>query len=212
MTRLICTALFLLFMFSPSGATNCKKCQDSPDTILYITRHGQTAYNAEHKIQGWEDIELNNVGIKQATDSRSKFKELNIGMCFSSPLKRAKATAELALSDTNVKITVLDDLKEKDYGDWNGKVKAWVSSINDGVSFTLLDGPNGETTEAFNNRVARAWHTAVTSASQKPILIVAHGGVFRSIASHLGLETLNIKNLQLIKVSKQKEGWHYETM
>jgi len=62
---------------------------------LYIVRHGRTDWNVQSLVQGATDIELNAEGLAQAEEARKKFEGTPIDLCISSPLKRAKKTAEI---------------------------------------------------------------------------------------------------------------------
>ena len=62
---------------------------------IYVTRHGQTDWNVQGKTQGRADIELNEVGIKQAKQTKEELKNIDIDLIICSPLKRAKKTAEI---------------------------------------------------------------------------------------------------------------------
>ena len=63
---------------------------------ILITRHGQTDWNLEHKVQGKADIDLNETGKKQAEETREKLWNEKIDLIICSPLKRAKQTADSA--------------------------------------------------------------------------------------------------------------------
>lgn len=69
---------------------------------IYVLRHGQTSWNVDRKIQGKQDIELNEVGIKQAYSAKGKFNKLNIDLIMCSPLKRTKQTADIINEDKNL--------------------------------------------------------------------------------------------------------------
>ena len=88
--------------------------------MLYIMRHGQTAWNAEHKLQGKTDIPLNDVGRAMAEDARIRYRDIRFDVCYSSPLKRAYETAEILMRGRNVPIITDDRLAEMDFGNFEG--------------------------------------------------------------------------------------------
>lgn len=90
---------------------------------IYITRHGQTEWNALGKLQGRKDIELNEVGRKQAEMTRDKLKNEKVDLIISSSLKRAKQTAEIINKEFNVDILEDERLVERGYGDFEGITK-----------------------------------------------------------------------------------------
>ena len=88
---------------------------------IYVIRHGQTNWNVEEIIQGKKDIELNEVGIRQAYEVKEKLNMLNIDLIMCSPLKRTKKTAEIINQDKNLNIIYKKELIERDLGDFEGK-------------------------------------------------------------------------------------------
>ena len=83
---------------------------------IYFVRHGQTDYNLKEIIQGASDIELNETGIKQAYQTKEKLKDIKFDKIYSSPLKRAKKTAEIIGEDRKITVEVDDRLKEISFG------------------------------------------------------------------------------------------------
>ena len=68
---------------------------------FYIFRHGETDYNAQKRWQGQGiDIDLNKTGLKQAEDLAEKMQHLGLEIIYSSPLKRARQTAEFVAKKT----------------------------------------------------------------------------------------------------------------
>ena len=88
---------------------------------IYVLRHGQTSWNVDRKIQGKQDTELNEVGIRQAYEAKEKFNMLNIDLIMCSPLKRTKKTAEIINQDKNLHIIYKKELIERDLGEFEGK-------------------------------------------------------------------------------------------
>ena len=70
--------------------------------IFYIVRHGVTEWNALKKVQGSADIPLAKEGILLAEKTGEALKEIPFDICFSSPLIRARQTAELILGKRNI--------------------------------------------------------------------------------------------------------------
>ena len=93
---------------------------------ICLVRHGQTDWNKKHLIQGRIDTLLNEDGRMQSRLAGQKIKKLNIkwDAVYSSPLKRAYETAQIAcdVADINLPIITLDELMERDFGDLEGKV------------------------------------------------------------------------------------------
>lgn len=88
--------------------------------MIYFVRHGETDYNLEGIVQGQLDIPLNNKGIHQAHELKNKLKVLDIDVIFSSPLLRAKQTAQIIHENLNVEIKYDERLKEFFAGNMQG--------------------------------------------------------------------------------------------
>ena len=95
---------------------------------LFFIRHGQTNWNAERRMQGQWESELTDFGRAQARQSAETLRSLGVQAIFSSPLRRARDTAEMIAEATGLKITYDDRLKEWSAGDWSGHLYADVVS------------------------------------------------------------------------------------
>ena len=91
---------------------------------IYLLRHGTTAWNAAHRIQGNVDTELDPVGLEMARITGERFWELGIrfDLVFSSPLSRAYRTAELVSGAGEERIITDSRLKELNFGAQEGKI------------------------------------------------------------------------------------------
>jgi broad specificity phosphatase PhoE len=87
---------------------------------LYIIRHGETLWNTAGKLQGTADIELNENGIRLAEVTSKGMKDIPFDLAFTSPLKRAKQTAEIVLGNRAVPLMDDDRIKEITFGEWEG--------------------------------------------------------------------------------------------
>jgi 2,3-bisphosphoglycerate-dependent phosphoglycerate mutase len=95
------------------------------DRLLVLVRHGQSEWNLKNLFTGWRDIELTELGIKEARDAGRKLKAqgLTFDVAYTSVLKRAQRTLDLMLEELGLsKIPVIKDqaLNERDYGDLSG--------------------------------------------------------------------------------------------
>ena len=91
---------------------------------LYVIRHGETEANKEGRFQGWLDNPLNEKGIELAEITGKEMKGIKIDGCYSSPLIRARQTAEIILRESgneNAPIICDDRIKEINMGAWEGK-------------------------------------------------------------------------------------------
>lgn len=156
---------------------------------VYVVRHGQTDWNFERKIQGKTDIELNNTGKEQAEQIGEKIKDYNIDLIISSPLKRAKATANII--NKKIKCDIITDkaLEERGLGIFEGKT---VESVKDKVfDSQILDNYYSneqygevEPVQQLCNRVWNLLDKLKEEYKDKNILLVTHGGTSRAINAY----------------------------
>lgn len=88
---------------------------------LYIIRHGQTDWNRARRLQGRTDIPLNEWGRLVAELTREGLKDVTFDVAFTSPLIRAKETAELILKDRNIPIVEDERIIEVNFGAYEGE-------------------------------------------------------------------------------------------
>ena len=88
--------------------------------MLYIVRHGETDWNREHKVQGRTDIPLNDYGRRLARETAEGMKDIPIDLCFTSPLLRAKETAQIILEGRNVPLCDEERIQEISFGRYEG--------------------------------------------------------------------------------------------
>ena len=152
---------------------------------ILITRHGQTDWNVLGKIQGQTDIELNDNGRQQAKETGELIKNENIDIIITSPLKRAKQTAEIINENFNVTIIEDNRLMERNFGKSEGltkddrrKLKEINPEVNDVWNYNKNIDFNGmETMQDFCNRIYKFLDEIINKYRYKNILIVTHGGV-----------------------------------
>ena len=151
---------------------------------FWFLRHGQTDWNAKDLSQGNVDIPLNAVGIQQAHDAAARLVGRGIVSIACSPLSRAYDTAKIAADALGLKIAEVDEgLREVSFGVQEGQPMAdWFADWVDGV-FTP------EQAESFADLRKRA--VAATNRVLRlpgPVLIVAHGALFRALRAEMGME------------------------
>ncbi len=150
--------------------------------IIY-TRHGETDWNKEGKIQGSIDIPLNEKGISQAKDLHALLKERQIDLIFSSPLKRAKETAYIIRGERDIDVILDPLLKEQFYGDLEGTPRVNNPDYTMQRESYFKRYPNGEGYFDVYHRVATFFEKLKKEYDGKvsTVLIVAHGGMSREI-------------------------------
>jgi len=153
-----------------------------PGTPFWFLRHGQTDYNARGLSQGALDISLNETGRAQARAAGPLLAGQSITAIFSSPMIRTRETTAIVNETLKLPVIFEPDLREVVFGGMEGKpLHPWFPEWMDG-NYT----PDGA--ESFAQLLHRA-EGAMARVLQHagPILIVAHGGVFRAVRDMMGL-------------------------
>ncbi len=159
---------------------------------ILLLRHGETDWNIQRRFQGGTDIPLNSNGKQQAAVLRETISSWNPDVIWVSPLQRAVKTAELLTDGKPDRITVVDDLREISFGDWEGKsidvLRTSDPLFNEWQDEPFLKAiPNSEPTDEVFLRVRRVLKT-VTECDAERLLIVSHGGTLRVLlAEALGI-------------------------
>lgn len=157
---------------------------------LYIIRHGQTNWNIAKKIQGRQDIPLNERGRYQAGCLKKAMENRPVTAVFSSPQIRAMETAKAVTSSSGSVVIPVKDLMEINYGSWEGKTEeellqedralyeAWWSHPAETAP------PGGESISQVNERCQKAWKE-IKPQLTGDAAIVAHGGLLAHFMEQL---------------------------
>lgn len=143
--------------------------------ILYLMRHGQTLFNVQHKIQGWCDSPLTELGIKQAKVARKWFKSNNIVFdhVYSSTSERCIDTAELVTDLSCVRLKVL---KEQNYGQLERESERLNNHLThkDCETFYLQYG--GESSNTTRDRMVDTLTKIMENEDHQSVLAISHAG------------------------------------
>lgn len=88
---------------------------------LYLLRHGETDWNKARKIQGCTDIPLNDYGRELARKTGGGMKNIPIDLVITSPLIRAKETAQLVMAGRDVEVMENPQIQEMNFGEYEGR-------------------------------------------------------------------------------------------
>lgn len=159
-------------------------------STLYLLRHGQL--QQQNILCGYSDIALSELGKAQLINATKDL--VDIHHCFSSPLSRCYSFAQQFSQQARIPLTSLAELKEMNFGDWDGAEYASLWQQDEGVNTSIGDfwqepwrvtPPNGESMQAFNDRIEFAWQQVLEQAKQGNVLVVTHGGVIRQVLAQL---------------------------
>ena len=154
---------------------------------ILLARHGETAWNAEGRYQGQEDIALSPVGEAQARALGERLRDVRIDRAVASPLKRALRTAELALGDERLGKLVTDaGLMEIAHGTWEGLLAAEIRERDPDRLHAWRHAPHevlmpeGESLQHVLDRAWPALQRHIEGLGEHDtLLVVAHDAVNR---------------------------------
>jgi broad specificity phosphatase PhoE len=163
--------IVVALLIAPSAAS-APEAQANGSLRLYIARHGETDWNALHRLQGWTDRPLNETGRRQAVALADTLKGIRLDAIYSSTLSRSRDTARTVAGST-MTVKSLDGLRERNYGHYQGgsdtapeylrRSNDWTDGLDDG--------------ESLNQLLARSRESLTQIRREHPsgnVLIVAH--------------------------------------
>lgn len=166
---------------------------------IYLVRHGETDANKNHIMQGQsQNLQLNENGVRQATELKNKLKDIKFDACFTSPLVRAWSTAMILVGD-RVEIKEDKRLIERYLGNLEGKdrktydvKKYWNYNLNSNDEEVEPIQDIFERCNSFIDDLKK------NCSDSDTVLIVSHGAVTRCLHhiiknSNLGSNLLNFK-------------------
>ena len=177
---------------------------------LYLIRHGQSTYNLENRFTGWKDVDLTNLGIKQAKEAAQLLRDNHFDLAFTSNLIRAQKTLNIILDELQIDLEIIKNeaLNERDYGNLVGQnkeeaakkfgkdqVQIWRRSFD-------IPPPSGESLKMTLQRTLPYFNSEIKPhlLDGKNIILSAHGNSIRSII----MELFNYTSDQILKT---EVGW-----
>lgn len=167
-------------------------------TELLLVRHGETDWNRQGRVQGHVDTPLNATGLEQARALAAELAVETLAAVYASDLVRARDTAELAALVHGLEVTVDGDLREKNFGTWEGLTAAEIAGRFPGAVRGRWG--DGETSEVVTERAIAAIDRIRARHPAETVLVVSHGGPLRAILRHLDVEHGPVGNCDLIRV------------
>lgn len=149
-------------------------------TITVLLRHGDTRLSPEHRFSGLRDIPLSANGTRQAKAAASRLATgTPIDAVVSSPLQRAAATAAIAAGELGLTAVTDDDLRETDFGEWEGFTLAeiqqrWPAAVAAWRHNPQQAPPGGESFADTAHRVHRACDRLLRDHGGQTVLVVSH--------------------------------------
>jgi len=178
----------------------------APLPVVYIARHGETAWSLSGQHTGLTDISLTERGEKMALALGKRLKGMKFATVLSSPLKRAFRTCELAGFGAEARVE--PDLVEWDYGQYEGITSKEIHAQNPDWNLFRDGCPGGESPQLISQRADRL--VARLKAMPEPILLFSSGHIIRVLAARwLGL-SIDVMAARLLLGTASLSALSYE--
>lgn len=154
---------------------------------IYITRHGETEWNKEGKMQGWKNSNLTENGIQNAKRLGYRLKDIDFDCIYCSPLGRTMETAKQIRGYKGTEIVIVDSLKEMGFGKWEGMEHNTIKELYRTEHFNFWNKPHlynsieGESFEELFKRVENVLNEIISNPLGENILIVSHAVVIKAL-------------------------------
>lgn len=164
---------------------------------FYIIRHGQTEWNAIHRIQGQLDSPLTQQGKEETQQTARKLKNVHFDAVYSSDLLRSKHTAEIIALEKKLEVMTAKALRERTFGEYDGimgneytvKTKHLLEEykkLATDEKWKFKFGKGYESDDELVTRFMVFLRELAIAYQRKTILIVTHGGNLRTFLTKLG--------------------------
>jgi probable phosphoglycerate mutase len=185
-------------------------------TSLLLLRHGETEYTAQRRFSGGSsDPPLSATGLGQARRCAERFAERGgIDVVVASPLRRAQQTAAVVAQRLGLSVETEADLRECDFGAWDGLTFAavqasWAQELSDWLAQPGRAAPGGESLAQVARRVDAARRRLMRRHAGRSVLVVAHVTPIKLIIrSALDAPMHLVHRLQLAPASLSTVSWY----
>ncbi|MBV9327181.1 MAG: histidine phosphatase family protein [Chloroflexi bacterium] len=163
-------------------------------TTLLLVRHAETEDNVNMRLSGWTDTDLSPRGESQTELLADHFNRHHgqVDELYTSPLIRARRTAEAIGALTGHTPVLLDDLREMYFGDLDGRpfeelrdAYAHLLAADENSEVEDFMWPGGESRSGFMSRVLRVTNTIAARHPGRPVGVVTHGGFIATLLTIL---------------------------
>jgi len=159
-------------------------------TRIILVRHGQTEWNRVERFRGWADLDLNELGKRQAEAVAEKVAQWSVAAVYSSPLRRAVTTARILGKRLGLEVELLPGLIDINYGEWQG-LSPEEAVAKDGSLYALwlksphlVRFPGGESLKQVRDRVVAVVNDLIADHSEETITLVSHKVVCQLLLLH----------------------------
>lgn len=170
-------------------------------TKLILARHGETMWNVERVFRGRADVNLDEIGIKQAELLGKYLSNWELEAIYSSPVKRALDTANIIARRQKVSVHIAEGLIDFDFGEWQSLPEKEVKRLHPAVLDEWHNNPHkvkmpgGESLDDVRERAVEVVND-VLSRHQGNVLLVSHRVVIKVLICYLlGLDNSHFWNI-----------------
>lgn len=148
-------------------------------TVTLLLRHGSTALTVERRFSGVGDPPLSDRGRAEAQAAADRLASSTAEVVVSSPLRRARETAELVAGRLGLEVAVEAAFRETDFGDWEGCTleevrQRWPAELANWQADYRVAPPGGESFAATTRRVRAGLDRLLAAHSRRTVVVVAH--------------------------------------
>lgn len=188
---------------------------EAPTTLL-LARHGATAYSLEKRFSGngGVDLPLIELGEQQGAALAQEIAARNEATrIVSSPMLRARQTADLIASATGLEIEIVEDFAECSFGEWDGHTftevrEKWPEEMADWLASTAVAPPGGESFDACQSRVRRGLRAVLDRFAGETVVVVAHVTPIKLLVTDaVGAPVDSLYRMELPPCSLSKVAW-----
>ena len=188
---------------------------EAPTTLL-LARHGATAYSLEKRFSGSGGVdlplielgELQGKALAQEIAARGEATRI-----VTSPLRRARQTADLIAEATGLGIEVVEEFAECSFGEWDGHTftevrEKWPEEMADWLASTAIAPPGGESFDACQSRVRRGLRGLLDRFPGETLVLVAHVTPIKLLVTDaVGAPVDSLYRMELPPCSLSKVAW-----
>lgn len=191
-------------------------------TTFFLLRHGETEWNCEGRLQGWQDSPLSGQGIAQAEALAGRLAPERVDLVIASDLGRARATAEPIAARLGRPLALAAGLRERRYGVLEGMTWREIEAAHPEIYARLVARdadyavPGGESGRQFRDRVVAALERLAREHDGAVVAAITHGGVlgvvFRYVNA-IALEmprTFSVPNAGVNRLRIESGRWTIE--
>jgi len=149
-------------------------------TRIILVRHGQAEWNQVERFRGWADLDLNELGRRQAEAAADRIARWSVAAVYSSPLRRAVTTAQILAQKLGVEAKPVQGLIDINFGQWQG-LSPEEAAVRGGSLYSLwlksphlVQFPKGENLGEVRGRAVNALDNLIAAHPEDTIVLVSH--------------------------------------